>query len=925
MEFLNLLQAHGFPKIIGILTHLDLIKKSATLRATKKRLKQRFWTEIYDGCKLFYLSGILNGRYPDREIQNLSRFIGVMKFRPLTFRNQHPYLLVDRLTDLTPRQLVRANPKMDRKVTLYGFLRGTNLRSPLQHSGAGADGGALAPGAGIRVHVPGVGDLTVSRVEKLGDPCPLPTSESEKKRRLADANRLIHAPMSDVGGVMFDKDAVYINVPGHFSKARRPDKQQQLGSDEEEGEEDDEEDGEGEGEKMVMDLQDADRTLGSHARDAAAFRLFDDDARDQGEGSSSGKRSRTAAFDDVRQAELDSDEEDFDDEDEEDELEGDSDDEDLDDEDDDDDEMAEALDQTASMKKLRQGRAAPGDDHSLARDGGRAKMIGNRDDVAYADSDSDLGDLGIGDDDEEDSGSEAGADELHGRFGHALSGEAARRAEATLRSNRKRAAPNLMHLIYETELAPERIAAGENGYEQSDDGADDIEEDEEEEEEDDGEFFKPVSANGRSNGKKAAPKLGSIAVIGEEDENATDHSKLQYAPTDLEQWQSDERLDSIRHLFITGTDGDDEEEEKKDAKAHDADLGFEDEEEADGSDDDGAGDGEARRMKELAKKKEALKRKFDERYDGEDEDDAEGGEGAGKTWYEEQKAELVRQAEANRRAMAGEDEETRQAVEGFIPGCYLRLEIDNVPCELVEHFDPRQPLIVGGLLSTTEETFGYVQVRIKKHRWYPKILKSNDPLIFSLGWRRFQSLPIYSLDDGTRNRMLKYTPEHMHCLATFWGPAIRPNTGFAAFTSLGSDTPRFRISATGVALDHDAGAGGVGQHPIVKKLKLTGTPSKVFKNTAFVKGMFNSNLEVARFEGAHLRTVSGIRGQVKKALASGKGEFRAAFEDKILMSGQYKLPSCLRRASWLTFSSIIQTLSSCALGRASSRASCTTR
>lgn len=72
--------------------------------------------------------GMIHGEYLKTEIHNLGRFISTMKFRPLEWRTSHPYILADRIEDITSQELIRQNSKVDRTVCLYGYTRGAHLK-----------------------------------------------------------------------------------------------------------------------------------------------------------------------------------------------------------------------------------------------------------------------------------------------------------------------------------------------------------------------------------------------------------------------------------------------------------------------------------------------------------------------------------------------------------------------------------------------------------------------------------------------------------------------------------------------------------------------------------------------------------------------------------------------------------------------------
>ena len=287
-----------------------------------------------------------------------------------------------------------------------------------------------------------------------------------------------------------------------------------------------------------------------------------------------------------------------------------------------------------------------------------------------------------------------------------------------------------------------------------------------ESDDDDDDFFKLrnkslVNDNNNNNNDKAI-ELKSNLMLGEEDSSKLINGKV--GKIDIEVWLNDDEgcvLESLRDKFVTGNWADDKDNNEFD--------GFEDlesgekfgqdgEANLDSNDQDDDADIRTDGMTDLqlrdfyAEQKASKKETFNVQYDEEKKDDlidsadSKTDEKAENEYVESIKQEKAIRLKRNQEEFGGDGEASRIRHEGFRQGLYVRVRIDGIPSEFLESFNPIMPLVLGGL-TPQETNRGYTRCRFKKHRWHKRILKCNDPLIFSIGWRRFQSIPVYSTED----------------------------------------------------------------------------------------------------------------------------------------------------------------------------------
>ncbi|CAN8075605.1 unnamed protein product [Agarophyton chilense] len=912
-EFLNIASTHGMPKIMAVLTHLDKLRDGKQVRNAKKSFKDRIWAELYDGAKVFYLSGITTGgEYLKREVLNLARFISVTKYPNIRWRSDHPYVLADRIEDISPKSL----PEIaNRTVAAYGYVRGTPLRTA----------------AGTwRLHLAGVGDLSAQNVELLPDPCPaanLKTDQTPKesaardgksRRKISQKERMVYAPMApEIDGIAFDRDAVYINLAP--DDVRFSDKAALVTEDgtvfgaDAQGEES----SDGEGERMVKRLQKADATAldeklknatlqlvkggkkfvsgqieNDRIRRPADFSAKGDNSAVLSENSGGSligkiKRKVRRRSESERDGESDG------------EGDGESDSESDDEGDSNSDSQSDGV-SDREREREREGVSYAGDFE------GQDKVVSYEEkntpvDLREEESDGEQDDASISS--SSTSGKSQTKEEIPDEEMYAR-----RWKDLTLKNAEK----SLKNAVSPSK-ALEKYIYGENqGGTETENG--DMDSDEEpvgEREEE--EFFRPRNQQkSDENGM-----MFSTAVL-------DDFTRL--IPQVTRNWVSDELACAKlrRRRFGTGQrqvdssetprEEERDEEDALDGSFEDLETGEKHVGQSSEAEDFGEGPDEQDYMESIKEKKIQKKQEFDKDWDTREARDSDSDaemlvnstqevrpgaksrkavRDAAMRTPDPRKQERERFEKLRNQEFGELDTESRIALEGITPGQYVRMELQDVPVEFVKFFDPNCPMVLGGLKSSDDEGKTYLRARIRRHRFKRGVLKSTDPIVMSIGWRRFQTIPVYDVEDqGGRRRYLKYTPEYLHCSATFWAPSVAPGAGVIMCQTLGRERTSFRIAATGVVTELDT------ECRVVKKLKLVGEPVKVHKNTAFIKGMFNSELEVSKYLGASIRTVSGVRGAIKKAIAANSqgnmldrdlaksppGTFRAGFEDKILLS-----------------------------------------
>ena len=244
--------------------------------------------------------------------------------------------------------------------------------------------------------------------------------------------------------------------------------------------------------------------------------------------------------------------------------------------------------------------------------------------------------------------------------------------------------------------------------------------------------------------------------------------------------------------------------------------------------------------------------------------------------------------------------ESHALLDGVAPGIRVCIWIRHVPRDaaaraLYAETNPKKrevlPFVLFGLLRH-EHKKSVVNFTITRNTEYDAPVRSKDPLVVCLGFRRYHARPVYSQHlrrvgrDG--NQVYKFERFLPHGTGAAVGSIYAPVTFGGAnvpvvLLRMRSEGQEFGYDDDGVSAEqtpHLVGAGSVldiaPTRIIAKRIILSGHPYKVHKKTATIRFMFFNADDVRYFAPITLRTKYGRTGHISESLGT-HGYYKGMF------------------------------------------------